>query len=79
MTRPDRIPVVHLVDGTYELFRYHFAVPSHVTAEGVEVAATRGVLGSMLGYWLTGPPTSGGHRPGGRVVSQRPVRRLQDR
>jgi 5'-3' exonuclease len=42
------IPVVHLVDGTYELFRHHFAVPSHVTAEGVEVAATRAVLGSML-------------------------------
>ena len=39
---------VHLVDGTYELFRHHFAVPSHVTAEGVEVAATRGVLGSVL-------------------------------
>ena len=39
---------VHLVDGTYELLRHHFAVPSHVTAEGVEVAATRGVLGSML-------------------------------
>jgi len=39
---------VHLVDGTYELFRHHFAVPSHVTVEGVEVAATRGVLGSML-------------------------------
>ena len=39
---------VHLVDGTYELFRHHFAVPSHVTAEGVEVAATRGVLSSML-------------------------------
>ncbi len=38
---------VHLVDGTYELFRHHFAVPSHVTGEGVEVAATRGVLGSM--------------------------------
>ena len=39
---------VHLVDGTYELFRHHFAVPSYVTAEGVEVAATRGVLGSVL-------------------------------
>ena len=25
---------VHLVDGTYELFRYHFAMPSHVTADG---------------------------------------------
>ena len=39
---------VHLVDGTYELFRHHFAVPSHITAEGVEVAATRAVLASML-------------------------------
>jgi 5'-3' exonuclease len=51
---PGRIPVVHLVDGTYELFRYHFAVPSHVTTEGVEVAATRGVLGSMLGLLADG-------------------------
>lgn len=40
--------IVHLVDGTYELFRYHFGVPSHVTDDGREVAATRGVLGSML-------------------------------
>jgi 5'-3' exonuclease len=39
---------VHLVDGTYELFRYHFALPSHVTAAGQEVGATRGVAGSML-------------------------------
>jgi 5'-3' exonuclease len=39
---------VHLVDGTYELFRYHFAMPSHVTDAGQEVAATRGVAGSML-------------------------------
>ena len=39
---------VHLIDGTYELFRYHFAMPSHVTAAGQEVAATRGVIGSML-------------------------------
>lgn len=40
---------VYLVDGTYELFRHHFALPSHVTAGGREVAATRGVLGSLLG------------------------------
>lgn len=39
---------VHLVDGTYELFRYFFALPSHVTADGREVAATRGVLGTCL-------------------------------
>jgi 5'-3' exonuclease len=40
---------VHLVDGTYELFRHHFALPSHVTSAGMEVAATRGVLSSMIG------------------------------
>ena len=40
---------VYLLDGTYELFRHHFALPSHVTAEKREVAATRGVLGSVLG------------------------------
>lgn len=39
---------VHLVDGTYELFRHHFAVPSHVTADGLEIAAARGVAGSLL-------------------------------
>ena len=39
---------IHLVDGTYELFRHHFAVPSHMTSEGIEVAATRGVLGTLV-------------------------------
>jgi 5'-3' exonuclease len=39
---------VHLIDGTYELFRHHFAVPSHHDPAGMEVAATRGVVGSML-------------------------------
>ena len=39
---------VHLVDGTYELFRHHFAVPSHRDPAGIEVAATRGVVGSVL-------------------------------
>jgi 5'-3' exonuclease len=45
---------VYLLDGTYELFRYHFALPSHVTAEKREVAATRGVLGSVLGMFEGG-------------------------
>ncbi len=40
---------VHLVDGTYELFRHHFGQPSHLNAAGVEVAATRGVLSSLMG------------------------------
>ncbi|MGZ4797913.1 MAG: 5'-3' exonuclease [Acidimicrobiia bacterium] len=40
--------IVHLIDGTYELFRHHFAVPEHQDPDGIEVAATRGVVGSML-------------------------------
>jgi 5'-3' exonuclease len=39
---------VHLIDGTYELFRHYFAVPSRRDANGVEIAATRGVVGSLL-------------------------------
>lgn len=39
---------VHLVDGTYELFRHYFALPSHLDADGVEVSAVRGVVGSVL-------------------------------
>ena len=39
---------VHLVDGTYELFRHHFALPSRTNSDGLEIAATRGVLMSML-------------------------------
>src|ERR1700719_857079 len=39
---------VYLVDGTYELFRHHFALPSSVDSHGQEVAATRGVLTSVL-------------------------------
>jgi len=40
---------VHVVDGTYELFRHFFALPLHTNADGQEVAATRGVVGSLLG------------------------------
>jgi len=39
---------VHLIDGTYELFRYHFAVPSATDQSGQEIGAVRGVLGSVL-------------------------------
>ena len=70
---------VHLVDGTYELFRHHFAVPSHLDPDGIEVAAVRGVLGSMLGDARAGrDPRRRGHRPGRRVVPQRPLDRVQD-
>jgi 5'-3' exonuclease len=39
---------VFLVDGTYELFRHYYGIPPRRTAAGAEVAATRGVLWSML-------------------------------
>ena len=39
---------VHLIDGTYELFRYFHAMPSARDAEGREVAVVRGVIGSVL-------------------------------
>jgi 5'-3' exonuclease len=40
---------VHLIDGTYELFRHYYALPSARDADGREVAAVRGVLSSVLG------------------------------
>jgi 5'-3' exonuclease len=40
---------VHLVDGTYELFRHYYALPSAKDQDGIEVGAVRGVLASMLG------------------------------
>src|SRR5580704_11898950 len=40
---------VHLVDGTYELFRHYYALPSTRDQDGYEVAAVRGVLTSVLG------------------------------
>jgi 5'-3' exonuclease len=39
---------VHLVDGTYELFRYFFALPGATDASGQEIAAVRGVAASIL-------------------------------
>jgi len=39
---------VYLVDGTYELFRHYYALPSAKDATGREVAAVRGVVHSML-------------------------------
>jgi 5'-3' exonuclease len=39
---------VHLIDGTYELFRHFFAVPSAADMNGQEIGAVRGVLNSVL-------------------------------
>lgn len=40
---------IYLVDGTYELFRHYYALPSARDQDGREVAAVRGVLASVLG------------------------------
>jgi 5'-3' exonuclease len=39
---------VYLIDGTYELFRYFFAVPSAKESSGQEIGAVRGVLTSVV-------------------------------
>jgi 5'-3' exonuclease len=39
---------VHLIDGTYELFRHFFAVPTATDKHGQEIGAVRGVLNSVL-------------------------------
>jgi len=45
---------VHLVDGTYELFRHYYALPSARDRDGREVAAVRGVVSSVLGMMKEG-------------------------
>ncbi len=40
---------VHLLDGTYELFRHFYAMPRQTDRNGQEAAALIGVLGSVLG------------------------------
>ena len=48
---------VHLIDGTYELFRHYYAVPHARDVSGREVGAVKGVLASVLGM------VNGGARP----------------
>jgi len=43
-----------VVDGTYELFRHYYALPSAHDATGREVAAVRGVLTSLLAMMKAG-------------------------
>jgi 5'-3' exonuclease len=48
---------VYLVDGTYELFRHYYALPSARDSDGREIAAARGVLTSVLGMMKGGGTT----------------------
>jgi len=52
---------VHVVDGTYELFRAYFGAPKATGPGGVEVGATRGLLRSL--YFLLRPSTPPGAGP----------------
>src|SRR6476660_825987 len=45
---------VYLIDGTYELFRHFYALPSARDDDGREIAAVRGVVGSVLGMITAG-------------------------
>ena len=45
---------VYLIDGTYELFRHYYAVPSALDSDGRDVGAVRGVLASLLGMMTVG-------------------------
>ena len=40
---------LHLIDGTYELFRHYYALPSARDQDGQEIGAVRGVVASVLG------------------------------
>src|SRR6202142_1214955 len=45
---------VYLIDGTYELFRHYYALPSARDQDGREMAAVRGVLTCGLGMIRAG-------------------------
>src|SRR3954468_15775428 len=45
---------VYLIDGTYELFRHFYALPSARDEDGREIAAVRGVVASVLGMVTAG-------------------------
>ena len=52
---PNNSPViVHVIDGTYELFRHYYALPSARDASGREIAAVRGVITSIDGLLRSG-------------------------
>ena len=68
---------VHLIDGTYELFRHYFAVPAAADLNGQEIGAVRGVLNSVL-FMIERDATHIGVATDHVVVFRNPVSRLQD-
>ena len=45
---------IYLIDGTYELFRHYYAMPSARDMQGQEIAAVRGVVASIGGLLKSG-------------------------
>ena len=41
--------IVHLIDGTYELFRHYYGAPKALDTDGIEIGAVRGVVASVRG------------------------------
>src|SRR5580704_13376598 len=46
--------LVHLVDGTYELFRHFFGQPPRAADDGAEIGGARGVILSVVGMLADG-------------------------
>jgi 5'-3' exonuclease len=49
--------IIHLVDGTYELFRCYFGAPPHKNTRGREVGATRALVRSLAAWLRSGELT----------------------
>jgi len=75
--QPPRTMKIHLIDGTYELFRNYYGAPPKKTPGGREIGATLGVLRSLLALlaqtgtrpttrWRPGRRASGTSRPSTR-------------
>src|SRR3954466_4609480 len=52
---------VHLIDGTYELFRSYYGAPAARGPDGREVGATRGFIRSLWSFLKTGAVTHGAY------------------
>ena len=72
--------IVHVLDGTYELFRHFYGLRRFNKGKDKPLGAVAGVLHSVLEMIEKGAhPHRRRHRPRDRVVPQRPLAGLQDR
>jgi hypothetical protein len=72
--------VVHLVDGTYELFRHFYGLRRFNKGEDKPLGAVAGVLTTVLQMLEKGATHLGVATDScDRIVPQRSVERLQDR